>query len=262
MLHEPKRPPPLPSLVPRLPPRLPDNDMMWLNLLPLHDHRARNRSYGRAGRDTVSQGIGWQQTIPAGREGKVLGGRGRQDNEGMDTDDQDEDMESERNNLDTDHQWMFDIPPLNTSARQPSSQGGGRESLDSFVMPNSSTSPSSSGDGGEFGPVYGEEEDLRRAIEMSLQEQPLNPGQYVVGVLASHGWRTVCEAKHYTTMLLMIHSFISSTAPASNMMNVSGPQFDSNRLATSPVIPPVPHYTLPPELRHLLQSSERCGETV
>ena len=119
------------------------------------------------------------------------------------------------------------------------------------------------GDGGEeeeeeeeeegWGPLYGEEEDLRRAIEMSLAEHQERTG---VGECAHCPLHVVWHDPSH-------HSLSVQTVEESPVTDNSSPQFlDSNYLAVTPPPPIPPLSGLPPELRHLLQSDDRPGEQV
>ena len=90
--------------------------------------------------------------------------------------------------------------------------------------PHPST-PSDNGDPvGEWGPVFDEDEDLKRAIELSLQ-----PG-----------------------------------GRGNDMMDIAGPQIlpmDSNKVVEGSKVNTQTVHSLPPELRHLLET-HRTGEQV
>ena len=114
-----------------------------------------------------------------------------------------------------------------------------------------------------WGPVYGEEEDLRRAIEMSLADQ--QEGEADSGGVWK--WSHVqCSLLSVRTLPYISPAVHATSTDDSPMMDISGPQFlDSNRLAvTPPPSPHLPHFplNLPPELRHLLESSQRPGAHV
>ena len=105
--------------------------------------------------------------------------------------------------------------------------------------PHPST-PSDNGDPvGEWGPVFDEDEDLKRAIELSLQ--PGGRGDDMMDIARPQiGGR------------------------GNDMMDIAGPQIlpmDSNKVAEGSKVNTQAVHSLPPELRHLLET-HRTGEQV
>lgn len=171
--HEPTRvfppPPPPPS-----PPRssgsgVPDSTgLNWFALddwlergQPISEQRAAGRRAPTAsggGRGRASQQrMDWLQTIPERNPGAGNGGSNGY----------------KLNNLDIDQpNWSLDTPQL-LSGAAPAGNGGRLLDNDLFVPISPLTN-----NGGEHGPLYGEEEDLRRAIELSLLESQSQQGQW------------------------------------------------------------------------------------